>query len=119
MCCVLTGFDPAMPLWGESSGRIRSSDAAYVEIIHTNGGYAGLNEPLGHNDFYPNGGSHQPGCGLLDFGCSHSRSWAYFASSLDNQGFMAILCHNYDEMDDGKCANLGSLYMGGSKPKPA
>ena len=51
-------------------------DAAMVDIIHTNGGpiidgCLALSEPLGHADFYPNGGKHQvpawpsihqPGC---------------------------------------------------------
>jgi len=117
----ITGLDPAISLWTANSLRIRSTDAAYVEIIHTAGGFAGLTEPLGHNDFYPNGGSHQPGCELADitllYFCSHARSWEYFGDSLDHTGYKAMQCANFDEMDKGKCSNISTLHMGGSKPK--
>lgn len=113
------GFDPAMPLWGSSSQRLRATDGGYVEVIHTNGGAMGLNEPCGHNDFYPNRGSQQPGCGVLDTGCSHARAWQYFADSLDHTGYQAKQCNSYAEMNNGQCANLSTLYMGGSKTKAA
>ncbi|KFM82551.1 Pancreatic triacylglycerol lipase, partial [Stegodyphus mimosarum] len=47
--------------------RLDKGDASFVDVIHTNApgnrleGY-GLNEPIGHVDFYPNGGENQPGC---------------------------------------------------------
>lgn len=108
-----------MPLWGSGSQRIRPSDANYVEIIHSNGGNLGLEEPVGHNDFYPNGGKNMPGCGITDVGCSHGRSYQYFAYSLDNQGFIAYQCRNMDEISSGSCSNLSKLHMGGSRPKDA
>lgn len=44
-----------------------TSDAEFVDVIHTAGGTAGFYDALGHADFYPNGGtSVQPGC--LDSG---------------------------------------------------
>lgn len=39
------------------------SDGKFVDVIHTAAGAAGYSQPLGHADFYPNGGnSPQPGC---------------------------------------------------------
>lgn len=42
------------------------TDADFVDIIHTNGGTASFTEPMGHVDFYVNGGEKQPGCGTPD-----------------------------------------------------
>lgn len=38
------------------------TDANYVDVMHTNAGQNGLNKSIGHMDYYPNGGSKQPGC---------------------------------------------------------
>ena len=59
------GLDPAMPLYTFHSKdqRLSPSDAAFVDIIHTDGGVLGLPFPMGHADFFPNGGvGLQPGC---------------------------------------------------------
>ena len=47
--------------------RIQSTDAIFVDIIHTNSGElwegaVSFPDALGQVDFYPNGGSHQKGC---------------------------------------------------------
>ena len=47
--------------------RLDPSDALFVDVIHSNAKPlvdmgAGLYEPCGHVDFYPNGGQEQPGC---------------------------------------------------------
>lgn len=47
------GFDPAAPMWSTNGLRITSTDAEYVEIIHTDAGGLGILYPAGHNDFYP------------------------------------------------------------------
>ena len=56
----ITGLDPAGPNFERSdvAVRIDKSDAEFVDIIHTNTGPtgAGITAPLGHADFYPNGG---------------------------------------------------------------
>lgn len=63
-------MDPAFPAisYDDLSQRIDPSDAQYVHIIHTNGGMLGFRKPLGHSDFYPNGGMNQKGCGIDLFG---------------------------------------------------
>jgi len=67
----ITGLDPAGPSFHYVSNALRldSSDAKFVDIIHTNAGKRflgdgnlGISESLGHVDFYPNGGSLQVGC---------------------------------------------------------
>ncbi|CAG2066036.1 unnamed protein product, partial [Timema podura] len=48
-----------------AANHLSSDDASFVEIIHTCAGLLGWADPLGHADFYPNGGtSPQPGCGV-------------------------------------------------------
>ncbi|CAN8020162.1 unnamed protein product, partial [Ixodes persulcatus] len=63
----ITGLDPANALFTNSGVHLRASDADFVDVIHTNRGRAssgkmGIDKQCGHVDFYPNGGSRQPGC---------------------------------------------------------
>lgn len=71
-------------------------------------------EPIGHVDFYPNGGVTQPGCKQGDFttgkvtglsykqvqkfvGCDHERSYEYFTESISPScPFIAVQCHSYE-----------------------
>ena len=69
----ITGLDPAQPCFRNVSLTLQldRTDAPFVDVIHTNGRYMtrigfGLPEPIGHVDFYPNGGKSQPGCVRLD-----------------------------------------------------
>lgn len=64
-------MDPARPLFEapilkDTSDRLDFSDANFVDIIHTCAGTVGFVKPIGHADFYPNGGTYrQPGCPLF------------------------------------------------------
>ena len=62
-------FDPPFPSFEGPTARRRlnKNDALFVDVIHTNARSnrnkaVGFEIPLGHADFYPNGGSVQPGC---------------------------------------------------------
>nr|CAD7405006.1 unnamed protein product [Timema poppensis] len=62
----VTGLDPAGPLFytASSENKLDSADGDFVQVIHTNGGVQGYKNAIGHADFFPNGGSSQPGCGV-------------------------------------------------------
>ncbi|XP_073989015.1 pancreatic lipase-related protein 3-like isoform X2 [Rhodnius prolixus] len=118
----ITGLDPANPGFeyiSYESDRLDSSDAEFVDVIHTAAGAAGYYGLLGHADFYPNGGTPpQPGCADLRnptkiFGCSHGRSYEYYAESVINpKGFRSVKCDSWSAFSNGSCANHTVAYMG-------
>ena len=83
----ISGLDPAEPLFQGMPPEVRldPGDAKFVDVIHTDSkefykGGLGMEQPVGHVDFYPNGGKAQRGCqnlligGLYDFiYCKFSR----------------------------------------------
>ncbi|XP_046397325.1 pancreatic lipase-related protein 2-like [Ischnura elegans] len=100
----ITGLDPASPCFGsdDPESKLDSSDASFVDVIHTNGRLfkklgLGQPDPVGHVDFYPNGGMIQPGCkdkksilNILKLDkfqrsiCSHGRSHQFFIEAIRN-----------------------------------
>lgn len=62
----ITGLDPALPgfnMLASDRTRLDSTDAIFVDVIHSCGGILGFLQPLGNADFYPNAGTAvQPGC---------------------------------------------------------
>ena len=77
----LTGLDPAGLYFTTVSSdfRLDESDASYVDVIHTDAGVLGTNRRDGDVDFYPNGGSRQPGC---LFKCKLKRSKSSYPYSF-------------------------------------
>lgn len=86
----ITGLDPASPffrnhLLREKSRKLDATDAQLVDVIHTDGsedfadGF-GLLKPIGHIDFFPNGGREQLGCNDVKNSVvvSHLRGICYF-----------------------------------------
>ena len=78
---TIFGLDPAGVLFSVNTPneRLASNDARYVEVIHTNGGAfgSGIGAPIGVSDFFPNGGSIQPGC--LTNPCHHGRAVEFYS----------------------------------------
>ncbi|XP_043285594.1 uncharacterized protein [Venturia canescens] len=114
------GLDPALPYFSEknATGRLSRSSARNVQVIHTNGGQLGLLEPLGHADFYVNGGASQPGCTVLDSffagSCSHGRAFWLFAESINSPvGFKSIKCRPRDNYYKGPSGGSQVALMGG------
>lgn len=106
---VIHGLDPAEPYFKDTPEEVclGHSDADFVSIIHSDatqfldGGVQGLglSYPVGHIDFWPNGGTDHPGCegglfdqitdnggiweGLRDFAvCFHQRAIRFFEESI-------------------------------------
>lgn len=114
---VIVALEPAGPLYDiNSRNRLERSDAKFVEVIHLFTGW-GMNEPIGHVDFYANSGWSQPGCGIDLFGsCSHSRAWQYFAESINSDvGFWGRKCR--DSLDFATCKRTeGARRKFGARP---
>ncbi|XP_076462882.1 inactive pancreatic lipase-related protein 1-like [Babylonia areolata] len=129
----ITGLDPSDPYFHGTPPQVRldPSDAQFVDVIHTDASTPGslgmgMAEAMGHVDFYPNGGSHQPGCdqdllstlthsawsavtvGLYSaegaVACSHLRAIDLFTESIGTPcPFTAYPCSSEDDFDQGRC----------------
>lgn len=105
-------LDPAGPLFSATDEADRASpdDCNYVEVVHTNGGLLGFLQPIGHSDFYPNGGRSQPGCGIDLLGsCAHARAPKLFKESLvTSLPFEGQQCNSsVSDVVGGRCAPTG------------
>uniref|UniRef100_A0A1Q3FPE0 Putative lipase n=1 Tax=Culex tarsalis TaxID=7177 RepID=A0A1Q3FPE0_CULTA len=108
----IVGLDPASPLFRvkKPQERLAAEDAQYVEVIHTNGKALGFFKNIGTTDFYPNGGTSQPGCGW-SLSCSHQRAVDYFKESLKAKGYFANRCEDLNNLH-AECS-LGRVELGG------
>lgn len=93
----ITGLDPAGPCfsYAHKDQRLDKTDASYVDVIHSNRLVQGVIEPLGHADFYLNGGGPiQPGCVMPS--CSHLRAAEVYAESIKTpKSFVGVRCQSW------------------------
>lgn len=113
----IVALDAALPLFSidNPDARVNTGDARYVQSIHTNAGTLGFDQPIGDGNFYPNGGSSQPGCGIdLSGNCAHGRSHEFYAESINSQtGFWATRCNSYTEVANNSCTpTTNDAFMG-------
>ncbi|GAB1609655.1 pancreatic triacylglycerol lipase-like, partial [Argonauta hians] len=132
----ISGLDPAAPYFEATGPKVRldPTDADFVDVIHTDTGdiidfSLGMNAPVGHVDFYPNGGHFQPGCteskipgsilgGILNllnknhdsvsniFACSHKKSQYFYTDTINSAcPFISYPCDKVDHLLSGKCFN--------------
>lgn len=127
----ITGLDPAKPFFENTpiDVRLDASDANFVDVIHTDTGESstsfggsGYFNPIGHIDFYPNGGKTQPGCEMsfIPFMkrtsgtfiyrlkqymlCNHKLSYLLFIESINSPcPFLAAPCESWENYKSGEC----------------
>ena len=132
----ITGLDPASFYFKKNNNkRLFKGDALFVDIIHTNTFVFGLKDAIGDVDFYPNGGSWQPGCldrigtinailkedllellfiEALNEMCNHGRACEFFTDSINKckLQFKAYKCNDYSAYLNGQCDYWSYNYMG-------
>ncbi|XP_017560083.1 phospholipase A1 member A isoform X1 [Pygocentrus nattereri] len=141
----ITGLDPAGPMFKNADpfDRLDPSDAMFVEAIHTDSDYFGISIPVGHVDFFLNGGMDQTGCARSRFAsiliyfpvygyviCDHMRALHVYISALNSscaltgfpcssyEDFLAGQCTNCDKAFNGTCPQIGLLKNSGITVSP-
>uniref|UniRef100_A0A8C8S761 Phospholipase A1 member A n=1 Tax=Pelusios castaneus TaxID=367368 RepID=A0A8C8S761_9SAUR len=116
----ITGLDPAGPRYTEASHeeRLDPGDALFVEAIHTDSDSFGIRIPVGHIDFFINGGKDQPGCSLFILSgynyliCDHIRAVHLYVSALENPcPVMAFPCSSHEDFLAGHCLNCSNPFL--------
>ncbi|XP_064873842.1 phospholipase A1 member A-like isoform X4 [Oncorhynchus nerka] len=89
----ITGLDPAGPMFkgADTFDRLDPSDALFVEAIHTDSDYFGISIPVGHADFFLNGGMDQAGCARSRFESRLLENSGMTASPLPQQEKLFLL----------------------------
>lgn len=105
----ITALEPSGPCfrWLGPEDRLDASNADFVEVIHTNIDGFGMALPMGHVDFYVNGGEYQPSdlnlfaCATT---CSHFRVlFLWHAALVYPKKFIAMKCKSVHQAREAKC----------------
>ncbi|XP_072141083.1 pancreatic triacylglycerol lipase-like [Dermacentor andersoni] len=133
----ITGLDPAGPYFFHMPPAVRldPTDAAFVDVIHSDASLPfsivanlgfGIDQLVGHVDFYPNNGNRQPGCrmqhinsllleGMLESvrrlaACDHQRSVDYFIATINRRLCLpvGVACRSWEEFTAGRCGGCAS-----------
>ncbi|XP_013111488.2 pancreatic lipase-related protein 3 [Stomoxys calcitrans] len=119
----ITALDPAGIYFTAntpSDQRLSSDDAEFVEVVHTNAGQQGFLSTCGHVDYYPNGGTLQPGCDEKDMACSHERAYQLIPEMwlpLENHELLILKCPSLDYLGMDYCRWLSNK-MGDLQQRP-
>lgn len=118
----ISALDPAGPEFKGKppEGRLDSTDAQFVDALHTDIDMLGFREPLGHIDFYADGGADQPGCPRTIFSrgnyfkCDHQRSVYLYLESVNHTcASRTYPCSSYKDFLDGKCLSCSQFGAAG------
>lgn len=117
----ITALDPAGPMFkgADTSDRLDPSDAKFVDAIHTDSDCFGISIPVGHVDFFLNGGKDQTGCAHSRFPsmysyviCDHMRAVHVYMSALNGSCTLTGLpCTSYEDFLKGQCVDC-SVFKG-------
>lgn len=117
----ITALDPAGPLFkrADTFDRLDPSDAKFVDAIHTDSDYFGISIPVGHVDFFLNGGNDQTGCARSRFAsmygyviCDHMRALHVYMSAVNGScALTALPCSSYEDFLKGQCEDC-SVFKG-------
>nr|XP_014346290.1 PREDICTED: phospholipase A1 member A isoform X2 [Latimeria chalumnae] len=134
----ITALDPAGPSFthADVDERLDPTDAIFVEAIHTDTDNLGIRIPVGHIDYFVNGGKDQPGCSRFFSSvfkvysyviCDHMRAVHLYISSVQNPcSLKGFPCSSYGDFISGNCMSclnssllacpqIGLLERGGIK----
>ncbi|XP_029968475.1 phospholipase A1 member A-like isoform X2 [Salarias fasciatus] len=117
----ITALDPAGPMFkgADTFDRLDPSDAQFVDAIHTDSDYFGISIPVGHVDFFLNGGKDQIGCARSRFPsiliyfpvygyviCDHMRALHVYMSALNGScTLLGVPCASYEDFLQGRCVD--------------
>ncbi|RWS15660.1 Pancreatic triacylglycerol lipase-like protein [Dinothrombium tinctorium] len=133
----ISGLDPGGPNFDLLSPELRldQSDALFVDVIHTDVENTslslygrGTSALVGHMDFFPNGGSNQPGCSIQRFedlvirpigegvrrfvACHHYRAIDYYLETITPTATSCLplgyKCENFTSFTEGRCDKCDS-----------
>ncbi|KAG5678930.1 hypothetical protein PVAND_008551 [Polypedilum vanderplanki] len=127
----ITGLDPSSAFfgtsnewpdsWSELFPSLNKKNAKFVDIIHTDAGFQGLNYVGGHADFWVNGGNNQPKCSFFDIftyqaddmiRCSHNRAVKYYTESVESTTkllFISTKCVNNTYTAEACTGSISSM----------
>uniref|UniRef100_A0A8C5JU36 Phospholipase A1 member A n=1 Tax=Junco hyemalis TaxID=40217 RepID=A0A8C5JU36_JUNHY len=116
----ITALDPAGPKYTRASPeeRLDPGDALFVEAIHTDADYFGIRIPVGHIDYFVNGGKDQPGCprfisaGYNFLICDHMRAVHLYISALSHPcPVMGFPCASHQDFLNGHCLDCAKPFL--------
>ena len=108
----IIGLDPAGPIFENNfiDGKLCKGDARFVQALHFDAGEMGIDQAIGHQDIFINGGKSQPGCrgAVSEAACSHTPFALNFVLKMIEQNPEGNLCYTNKKCRNEKEAMYGN-----------